>query len=180
MVAIDTQVDALCDRFPDNAIELLILSSALDPKEDYKSFNIDNVCKLAEKFYPNDFTVEERDALRLELEIFEVDKQFNVNLQNMSTISELCQKFTETGKSEVYYLIDRLLRLVLTLPVSTATTERAFSAMKIVKTRLRNKMTDQYLADYLAVYIERQIAKSFSKDSILEHWHAAGNRRVQI
>lgn len=180
MVAIDTQVDALCDRFPDNAIELLILSSALDPKEDYKSFNIDNVCKLADKFYPNDFTVEERDALRLELEIFEVDKQFNVNLQNMSTIYELCQKFIETGKSEVYYLIDRLLRLVLTLPVSTTTTERAFPAMKIVKTRLRNKMTDQYLADCLAVYIERQIAKSFSKDSILEHLHATGNRRVQI
>ncbi|TVU44128.1 hypothetical protein EJB05_03561, partial [Eragrostis curvula] len=36
----------------------------------------------------------------------------------------------------------RLIRLVLTLRVSTATTERAFSAMKLVKTRKRNKMED--------------------------------------
>jgi hypothetical protein len=34
-------------------------------------------------------------------------------------------------------MVDKLLRLLLTLPVSTATTERAFSAMKFVKTRLR-------------------------------------------
>jgi hypothetical protein len=36
-------------------------------------------------------------------------------------------------------MVDKLLRLLLTLPVSTATTERAFSAMKFVKTRLRRK-----------------------------------------
>ena len=40
--------------------------------------------------------------------------------------------------------IDRLICLVLTLPVSTATTERAFSAMKLLKTRLRNKMKDDF------------------------------------
>ena len=40
--------------------------------------------------------------------------------------------------------IDRLIRLVLTLPVSTATMERAFSAMKLLKTRLRNKMKDDF------------------------------------
>lgn len=74
----------------------------------------------------------------------------------------------ETGKSKTYYLIDRLIRLVWTLPVSTATTERAFSAMKIVKTRLRNKMEDEFLANSLVVYIEREIAESFNLDSILD------------
>ncbi|KAL8091123.1 hypothetical protein AgCh_040285 [Apium graveolens] len=34
-------------------------------------------------------------------------------------------------------MIDRLIRLILTLPVSTASTERAFSAMKILKTVLK-------------------------------------------
>jgi hypothetical protein len=33
--------------------------------------------------------------------------------------------------------LSRLIQLVLTLPVSTTTTERAFSTMKLVKTRLR-------------------------------------------
>jgi len=39
-----------------------------------------------------------------------------------------------------YFLIDKLLRLIMTLSVSTTTTERSFSAMKIIKSKLRNKM----------------------------------------
>jgi hypothetical protein len=77
-------------------------------------------------------------------------------------------RLIETEKSERYHLINRLIRLVLTLPVFTATTERAFSAMKVVKTRLRNKMDDEFLANSLAVYIEREIYESFNSDSILD------------
>jgi hypothetical protein len=44
--------------------------------------------------------------------------------------------------------------LVLTLPVSTAITKRAFSAMKHVKTVLRNKMKENFLADSMMIYIE--------------------------
>jgi hypothetical protein len=56
---------------------------------------------------------------------------------------------------------------VLTLPVSTATTERAFSAMNIVKTRLRNKI-EEFLTDSLMVYIEREVAATISIDSIID------------
>jgi hypothetical protein len=59
----------------------------------------------------------------------------------------------------IIFFLGRLIRLVLTLPVSTATTERAFSAMKLVKTRLRNKMEDGFLRDCLIIYIEKEIAE---------------------
>jgi hypothetical protein len=98
----------------------------------------------------------------------------------LSSIVELCRGLTETGKSDTYYLIDRLIRLVLTLPVSTATTERAFSAMKIVKIRLRNKMEDEFLADNLLVYIEKEISESFSSDLILDDFVSLKSRRMQF
>jgi hypothetical protein len=37
---------------------------------------------------------------------------------------------------------------------NTQPTERAFSAMKIVKTRLRNRMEDDFIANYLIVYVK--------------------------
>ena len=40
-----------------------------------------------------------------------------------------------------------MVRLVLTLPVSTATTEQAFSAIKVVKTNFCNKMENDFLTD---------------------------------
>ena len=48
-----------------------------------------------------------------------------------------------------------MVRLVLTIPIYTATTERAFSVMKVVKTNLRNKMENDFLMDSLMLYIER-------------------------
>jgi hypothetical protein len=101
-------------------------------------------------------------------------------LKNLSSTAELCRGLIETGKSEIYYLIDRLIRLILTLPVSTATTERAFSAMKIVKTRLRNKMEDEFLADNLVVYIEKEISESFNSDLILDDFVSLRARRMQF
>lgn len=98
----------------------------------------------------------------------------------MSTLSELCQGLLKKNKIELYYLIDKLIRLVLTLPVSTATTERAFSAMKIVKTKLRNKMDDGFLADCLVAYIEREIAQQLSTDSIIDDFAHLKHRRAQL
>jgi hypothetical protein len=70
-----------------------------------------------------------------------------------------------------------LIRLVLTLPVSTATTERAFSAMKHVKTRLRNRMEDELLADNLVVYIEKEIAKNFTVEMIMYEFYSMKDHR---
>ena len=89
-------------------------------------------------------------------------------------------RLVEIEKSQVYPLIDRLIRLVLTFPASTATSERAFSAMKIVKTRLRNKMEDEFLSDNLVVYIEKEIAENFTTDSILNDFRSLKEHRLQF
>ena len=80
--------------------------------------------------------------------------------------------------SKMYFLVDRLIRLLLTLPVSTATTKRAFSAMKIVKTKFRNKMEDEFLADNLIVYIKREIAEMFDSDFVLDDFVSMKERRA--
>jgi hypothetical protein len=46
-------------------------------------------------------------------------------------------------------VVYKLLKLVLVLPVATASVERIFSTMNYVKNKLRNKMGDQYLNDCL-------------------------------
>ena len=71
-----------------------------------------------------------------------------------------------------------MVRLVLTLPVSAATTEQAFSAMKVVKTNLRNKMENDFLTDSLMLYIEKNIVSIFSLDSIVDDFENLKERRV--
>jgi hypothetical protein len=57
----------------------------------------------------------------------------------------------------VFSLVYHLIKLALILPMTTATVERAFSAIKIIKTELRNKMTNDWLNDLMVCYIERDI-----------------------
>ena len=92
-------------------------------------------------------------------------------LKNMSLIADLCQGLVETEKSIIYPLVDMLIRLILTLLVSTITTERAFSAIKIVKTRLHNWMEDDFLTNYLIIYIEKEIAERFTIDMIIDDFY---------
>ncbi|XP_057423690.1 uncharacterized protein LOC130717472 [Lotus japonicus] len=179
-VVIDYQLKKLNSRFSEQATELLKLSTALDPKDSFKSFNVEHICSLVEKFYPSDFSGQEKIQLPYELQHYEFDVIKDVNFQNLSTIGELCQKLVESEKSIVYPLLDRLLRLVLTLPVSTATTERAFSAMKVIKTRLRNKMEDDFLTDYMVVYIEKEIAEKYTSDMIIDDFYSMKQRRAQL
>ncbi|XP_061343331.1 uncharacterized protein LOC133289419 [Gastrolobium bilobum] len=53
---IDFQLQELDRRFTEQTMKLLSLSSSLDPKNGYKAFNVDDICSLAEKYYPLDFS----------------------------------------------------------------------------------------------------------------------------
>jgi hypothetical protein len=68
----------------------------------------------------------------------------------------------------------------LTLPVSTAIIERTFSAMKHVKTVLRNKMKEELLADSMMIYIERELVEDIDSDSIIDEFYSTKHRRVQL
>ena len=71
-----------------------------------------------------------------------------------------------------------MVKFLLTLPVSIATIERAFSAMKFVKTNFRNKMENDFLMDFLMLYIEKDIALTFSLDSIIDDFEDLKECRV--
>ncbi|GJS07649.1 zinc finger MYM-type protein 1-like protein [Tanacetum coccineum] len=83
------------------------------------------------------------NALALIRQLVELNSRFNesvIELLRLNVALDPRKSFNiddiwlhETGKSKSYPLVDRLIRLILTLPVSTASSERAFSAMKIVQ-----------------------------------------------
>jgi hypothetical protein len=68
----------------------------------------------------------------------------------------------------------------LTLPISTVTTKRAFSAMKHVKIVLRNKIKEEFLADSMMIYIERELVEDIDSDSIIDEFYSTKHRRVQL
>ena len=99
--------------FNEQAIELLKLSTTLDPKNSYKLFNVEDICLLVDKFYPQDFSDQEKIHFRLQLQHYELDVPNHPKLKSMSLIADLCQGLVETEKSIIYPLVDRLIQLFL-------------------------------------------------------------------
>ena len=106
LVAVDSQLREMNSRFKENVVELLVLSSALDPRDDYVSFKVDDICKFANKSYQEEFIEQEKLHLKFQLELFELVHQ-NFDLQKVSTILELCQVLVKTrNQLFIHLLID--------------------------------------------------------------------------
>ena len=85
-----------------------------------------------------------------------------------------------TRKHETYPLIYLLVKLVLTLPVVTATVKRNFSAMKYIKNELRNRMENRWMNDCLMVYIEKYVACSIDNETIMQRFQNMKTRKRQL
>nr|XP_028946821.1 uncharacterized protein LOC103417557 [Malus domestica] len=119
---------------------------------------------------------------RVDLFIDVIDKQLQElnNRFNETRINNLAQKLVETKRDRQYPLVYLLVKLALILPVATASVERAFSMMKIVKNPHRNRMGDQWLNDSLVVYIEKDVYDSISNDVVIRRFQNMRTRRGQL
>ncbi|CAN1269428.1 hypothetical protein LINPERPRIM_LOCUS13580 [Linum perenne] len=173
------QLSELNSRFSETTVRLLQLSAALDPKDSFKSFNEDHIYQLAVEFYPQDFNDQERLIMRSELPYY-AERVVRSPDFEVPSLAKLMEILVTRRLEKQYMMICRLIRLILTLPVSTATTERAFSAMKFVKRDVRSNMADGFLADTLMMFIERDYARKLDRDSIIDEFSKLKNRRVQL
>ena len=140
-------------RFDEVNMELLTCMAALNPANSFASFDANKLHRLAE-FYPNDFS--SSDLLRLDLQLVD-DMRKDEMFKGLDNLVDLSVKLVETKRDEVYHWVCLLIKLVLLLPVATASVERIFSAMTFIKNKLRNKMGDNLLDDCLVTFIERDI-----------------------
>ena len=83
-------------------------------------------------------------------------------------IGQLVEKMVEMKNNVSYPLVYSLVTLALILLVATSTVERVFSAMNIIKNRLRNKIGDQWMNDCLVTYIEKDIFKTIKCEEIMQ------------
>ena len=72
-------------RFNENIVKLLTLSATVDPRNNYKLLNVDHICELATRFYPNDLTEQERIHLRVQAHHYELDV---LNIPNKNTYQQ--------------------------------------------------------------------------------------------
>ena len=95
-------------------------------------------------------------------------------------VQSLAVKMVETKKNLVFPLVYKLIELALILPVSTASVERAFSTMKIIKNKLRSKINNEWFNDLMICYTERELFKSVDDKDIIRTFTAMKSRKGHL
>ncbi|CAN6321141.1 unnamed protein product [Urochloa humidicola] len=179
-LVIDLQLAEFDDRFSEVNSELLINIAAFSPKDSFAAFNVESLMELA-KAYPDDFDPKELDDLCGELPIYIDNVRADARFAQLKTISELGRLMVGTNKHVAFGLVYRFLKLVLVLPIATASVERCFSALKIVKTDLRNRIGDEFLNGCLISIMEQELLAAIPNDDVIFLFHNMGkDRRVEL
>ncbi|CAN6718354.1 unnamed protein product [Malus baccata var. baccata] len=176
---IDEQITELDDHFNEVNTELLICLVCLSSKDSFVAFDKPKLRRLAQ-FYPQDFSDEDRLALEDQLDIYIHYVCSSSDFSQLEGIGDLAKKMVNTRMHQVFNYVYLLITLSLVLPVATASVERAFSVMNIVKGPLRNKMGDQWLSDSLLVYIERDIFACIENEAIMLRFQNMKHRHEQL
>ncbi|KAK2402098.1 zinc finger MYM-type protein [Trifolium repens] len=176
-------VDTICvemdHRFSNEGNIVFNCFSCLDPKNSFSKFDVDKLARLAD-IYHEDFSDDDRGTIRDQLETYVVHMKRHVSFSTCEDAQSLAMKMVETDKHLVFPLVYKLIELALILPVSTTSVERAFSAMTIIKSKLRNKINDEWFNDLMICYTEREIFKSLDDVDIIRTFTSAKSRRGNL
>ncbi|XP_061368801.1 uncharacterized protein LOC133311724 [Gastrolobium bilobum] len=159
---IDTQLQELDDRFSEVSSNLLECMACLNPCNSFSAFDKNKLCEFA-GYYPSDFDLNDFVMLEYQLDTYIFDMQSDPDFLNLQGIADLAKRM-----------------LALTLPVATASVERAFSAMKYIKTALRNRIGDEWLNDCLVPYIEKDVFDSIDNEAIMMEFQKIKPRRMTL
>ena len=89
-------------------------------------------------------------------------------------------KFLEPFR-QVFFELFSLCKIAIVLPVSTATCERSFSTLKLIKNHLRTTMAEDRLRNLAILSIEKERAKALDMDIFVKHFAAQhNNRRLKL
>ena len=163
---IDTFLSEISRRFNEKNIKIMHAIQACNPLA--KNFLVPHFLLPLVELYGLDKEMVELEA-KLAKRTLE-NKDITNTQEVYSNLLSLCDAFPELLK---------LLRISMTIAISTASCERSFSSLKRIKSYLRSTMSEQRLTDLAIISIERELSNSISLDEAI-HSFSQSDRRIAL
>lgn len=141
-------------------------------REDLSTYGVEHINSLINHFETL-FSVEERDKILNEFPSF---KTIMNSLKTLGLYEAYCH-IVANSPSRIETII-KLVKIMLSISVSTAQCERVFSEMKVLKGRLRSKLTQSNLQAQLFIMIEGPSLQDFCPEKALSHWLNGHKRHI--
>ena len=175
---VDAVVSNLEDRFPDT--KLLSAFSVFDPQQvpqeneaEFGTYGNEHIDTLSDNFQ---LTI---DKETLEIEWLSFKEMFKNQVAELST-TEVMHSLIKPSVSTIYPQLANLANIGLIITVSTATCEHGFSAMKRIKTNLRNRLIAKTLDCLMRISIDGPDLDCFDFVTAATKWASIKKRRITV
>lgn len=117
----------------------------------------------------------------LDTQLLKVDWDLFINDSDLTEKSpyKIIKEISEK-RSRCYPELELFLIGLCTIPFSSASCERVFSKMSIVKSKLRTTMTEDRLRSLLLAYVEQETLSTVKKEDVLKEFVKIGRRRLDF
>lgn len=99
--------------------------------------------------------------------------------ENVRDVADILKDLPPTSR-KLLDQMERLVLLLLTVPATSATAERSFSALRRLKTCLRSRMTQKRLTHLLLLHIHEERAKSICIETVLKEFVSVTTERRKV
>lgn len=114
------------------------------------------------------------------LELFEEIKILSLVYEGEDGVQSVLKYIAHNNLKDVYPNVFVTLRIITTIPVTVASAERSFSKLKLIKTYLRNSMTQDRLSSLALLSIENELISKVDFKEIIEEFSRKKSRRISF
>ncbi|XP_035690920.1 zinc finger MYM-type protein 1-like [Branchiostoma floridae] len=175
--ACDLLIGELTERFnqeflkPVVAMEKLLLNAANG--DDFT----EKMDEVTSSVFGNDL---DPPKLRRHLSMLpDIIEQALPEVKKVTSIRTICSAMTTASHRSTFTQTHKLLRLYLTVPITSATSERAFSSLKRLLTYLRSTMTEQRLNNCMLMHVHKDIVDDMDLSDIAADFASLNGDRMR-
>jgi hypothetical protein len=95
-------------------------------------------------------------------------------------IGDVLQFIETSDMSSVFPNLRQLYKIYTIMPVSSASAERSFSRLKLIKSYTRSKMGESRLSDLALLSIERNISENLDFNNVIQTFANMKSRRKKL
>lgn len=108
----------------------------------------------------------------------DIIRKADPKIKKVTSIQTICDALNvnETFK-EMLQTVHQLLRLYLTVPISSATSERSFSALKRVLTPFRASMTEERLTNCFLLHAHKHLTDELDETQVAKEFVSKTDER---
>lgn len=169
-------IEELNERFDQESLKPLVAIERVIIKSANGEDCTMELQEVKESFISKDF-----DFPRLERHLSvltDIIKQALPEVKEVTSIRTVCSAMASSNNyKSTFSEVHRLLRLYLTVPLTSATSERAFSTLRRLLTYLRSSMTEKRLNNCALLHIHKDLVDSIDLVAIAKGFTSLNDER---